>query len=938
MKRFILLTIVLFISCCISHAQDESTKIEQYILTINKLEDSTPEQEGRTQQEYDQWLGSLYLNLAMEYYSNYQFEDVLSATEKSISYFKKSNDIDYHVFAAQLIAAVARHLKRYDLAAETLSEVLDIVSELDDNDYMAKILLNYFTVAKEQGDASKVHQILVELQSFEREALSQSVRLDMIHHDINYSLSIGDIDLAYVYLEEYRQELEKMSEEDKADNQPIYLNYEVRCHDKAGRYEESLNCYERQVKSDVPTPSEIYLYTRALYYSAYTDNSKKFDEYIEKINALKDSPAISNAKWMEIRIQMIIALMRLKRYEEALDCVKEMETLGKKNEWLFVYKGGVLYRLGRYDEARDVYKEYLEICRTRYGAESLKYADALRYLANIEGFCNDIDSGSEHLIESLRLVQNIVKNELPYIPFDRLEEYWSDVSTGIEAMAAYSVEAGITQGDLTVAAYEGLVLCKGLLLSSEKSFKDYVDDSDDEDLKALYGETLALREKMEGLKKSYSENKAQISELQPLLTLKESTLSQYGTGLSDYTEYLDVTYSDLRNSLKRNEVVIDFVDHESEKYGRKYLAFVYKRGWKAPMLVQVCTQKDLDKYLNEASRPDAVYNRQNSSELLKLLWKPLEKYVDKGNVVYVIPSGDLHLVSFDSFQHNDGSLLGSKYDFIRLSSARELLSGVSDVAEIHDAVLYGGLQYDLNSDDRIAEAGKHRKASRQFASRGGRRSGGEKFDILPMSEREVEIASALLKNGGVLSRCYKGKEGTEESFMEIGVDKPSYDIIHMATHGFYYTPSDAAKITGLSGYKSAMMLSGLVMAGGNAEWMGERIPENTLGGILTAADIAKCDLSGTDLVVLTACDTGKGKVTSEGVYGIQRAFKKAGAKTIIMNLWSTNDKAAMDFMDYFYTALSTNGWDKRSAFMQAKDKMREKYRSPYYWAGFFMLD
>ena len=68
----------------------------------------------------------------MEYYSNYQFEDVLSATEKSISYFKKSNDIDYHVFAAQLIAAVARHLKRYDLAAETLSEVLDIVSVNED--------------------------------------------------------------------------------------------------------------------------------------------------------------------------------------------------------------------------------------------------------------------------------------------------------------------------------------------------------------------------------------------------------------------------------------------------------------------------------------------------------------------------------------------------------------------------------------------------------------------------------------------------------------------------------------------------------------------------------------------------------------------------------------------------------------------------------------
>ena len=170
------------------------------------------------------------------------------------------------------------------------------------------------------------------------------------------------------------------------------------------------------------------------------------------------------------------------------------------------------------------------------------------------------------------------------------------------------------------------------------------------------------------------------------------------------------------------------------------------------------------------------------------------------------------------------------------------------------------------------------------------------------------------------------------------MESPTPDIIHIATHGFYYTPDDALEVSGLSGYKDAMRLSGLVMAGGNAEWLGQDVPQNTLGGILTADDISLCDLSGTDLVVLTACDTGKGRVTSEGVYGLQRAFKKAGVQTIIMSLWKADDKAAADFMDYFYAALTTNGWDKRKAFSSAKDQMREKYRSPYYWAGFFMLD
>jgi CHAT domain-containing protein len=206
-----------------------------------------------------------------------------------------------------------------------------------------------------------------------------------------------------------------------------------------------------------------------------------------------------------------------------------------------------------------------------------------------------------------------------------------------------------------------------------------------------------------------------------------------------------------------------------------------------------------------------------------------------------------------------------------------------------------------------------------------------------MSREEVLIVESMLKKAGVEDvRCYLDKQGTEESFMSLGV--PSPHIIHLATHGFYYTPEDAVSVQGLSGYKNAMMLSGLVLAGGNAEWKGEDVPENTLGGILTAEDISLCDLSNTELVVLTACDTGKGKITPEGVYGLQRAFKKAGAKSIIMSLWKTDDTAAKEFMQLFYESLTTNNWDRHAAFQYAKDKMRNKYRQPYYWAGFIMLD
>lgn len=89
-----------------------------------------------------------------------------------------------------------------------------------------------------------------------------------------------------------------------------------------------------------------------------------------------------------------------------------------------------------------------------------------------------------------------------------------------------------------------------------------------------------------------------------------------------------------------------------------------------------------------------------------------------------------------------------------------------------------------------------------------------------------------------------------------------------------------------------------------------------LGGILTANDIARLDLSNTDMVVLSACKSGQGKPTSEGLYGLQRAFKKAGVGTLVMSLWNVDDKVTSEFMTAFYEQLvqKANAWNKRKAF------------------------
>ena len=134
-----------------------------------------------------------------------------------------------------------------------------------------------------------------------------------------------------------------------------------------------------------------------------------------------------------------------------------------------------------------------------------------------------------------------------------------------------------------------------------------------------------------------------------------------------------------------------------------------------------------------------------------------------------------------------------------------------------------------------------------------------------------------------------------------------------------------------------LLRSGLILSGGNSAWLGKEVPEGIEDGVLTALEISTMNLSGTDMVVMSACETGLGDITSDGVFGLQRAFKMAGVQTLVMSLWKVDDNATSLMMQTFYEHL-LSGMSKREAFSLAQTAVRAKYLDPYYWAGFVMLD
>ena len=137
---------------------------------------------------------------------------------------------------------------------------------------------------------------------------------------------------------------------------------------------------------------------------------------------------------------------------------------------------------------------------------------------------------------------------------------------------------------------------------------------------------------------------------------------------------------------------------------------------------------------------------------------------------------------------------------------------------------------------------------------------------------------------------------------------------------------------------NSLSYSGLLMAGSNTTIKGIRLPSTIEDGILTAQEIAGMDLQGLELVVLSACQTGLGQLKDDGVFGLQRGFKKAGAHTLLMSLWSVDDHATQVMMTQFYQQLMLTH-NRFLAFRQAQQAMREMgYNDPFYWASFIMLD
>lgn len=416
-----------------------------------------------------------------------------------------------------------------------------------------------------------------------------------------------------------------------------------------------------------------------------------------------------------------------------------------------------------------------------------------------------------------------------------------------------------------------------------------------------------------------------------LKDMYDNTLFFKGITLNEHLNE-NYTWDNIRESLRTNDIAIEFVvSHEHDSLFC-YYALIIKKEYESPKMFRLFDTSQFKELLDKLL-PAFELKRH----LGTLIWGSInEELVDVKNI-YFSPAGLFHEISIEYLPINQIENYSDKYNMYRVSSTRELIQIVPH-NHYTNAVLYGGIDYDIDENTPS-------KDNPSF------RSG---FDFLLNTEEEVSDISLLLNDNGVNTIIYKGQEGSESVFYSLPLKQ--IDILHMATHGQSIKSDEVDKIkekdnltflekNNIKNFdyeKNVLSWSFLVLAGGNKLFSRSFIPTGAEDGLLTAKEISMMKFNNLDLVVLSACETAQGTLGyDDSVLGLQKAFKRAGANTILMSLDKVDDEATKILMVEFYRNLM-DGKTKHQSLKDAQKHLRQvdngRYDKPKYWALFIMLD
>ena len=636
---------------------------------------------------------------------------------------------------------------------------------------------------------------------------------------------------------------------------------------------------------------------------------------------------------------------------KALEIRKEI--LGEKNSdcALSMNNLAIMYELqDKHSKAEPLYLKALEIRKEILGENHPDYISSLFFIANFYRIIESNEKAADYYQIFMNSNHNRMIEDIYSLSEKDLINYIDVNRTILFSPLSFLNDFPIIYPKTNNNCFENELLLKNLSLRNNQLVQKTIQKTGNKLLKDKYEKFITNKIKISKLNEIAIKNRKSDSEI--LVSeneILEKDLIKESATFFEYKKLMSFKWTDLKAMLKSDEITVDLVSFKYHKTNTLYAAFVLKKDSKSPKFISLFEEKQLDFLLsrNNIQQDSTRINKQYlDKDISNLFLKPLEKELEGVTTIYLSPSGLGNQIDFAALPIKDTQTFGEKYKLHILSSPAELMDYKISTLEKKSKIellLYGGIDYTKSNGNSSLNIDDNSISSNEYFINSAKRSG---FEKLPGTLKEVDgINSNAIKNG-FSSKVIKESEATEESIKALDGKKTPY-VLHLATHGYFFPDrvQDMSKDILSSDGKSKiyeasddpMLRSGLLLSGAKNYW-GKSNPNNTIeDGILTASEISNLDLSACQLVVLSACETGLGEVKgSEGVFGLQRAFKMAGVKNIIMSLWKVPDTQTAELFVVFYSECFA-GKTIHEAFQSAQSQMKVKY-SPYYWAGFMLLE
>lgn len=757
-----------------------------------------------------------------------------------------------------------------------------------------------------------------------QQALSiQEMTIGEKHTDIASSLNL--IGLFYSELGDYSNALEyhyralRLYEELFGSEYSYYaetLDYIGHCYSKLGNYEKALENHKRSLNIKEKTLGKEHTgYAATLVYIGNCLNNQEALDYYKQALSI-DEGSVG---------------------KEHPDYATGLNNIGLHYQ-----------SLGDYPKALTLHRQALDIFKNAYGTEHPEYGKGLYYVGVCYYELDDFSKATDCFTSFAKISSSYVTSTFSFLSESQRELFWKRYS-GFFTDDLFLYSSVMTSPEMCRTAYDGALLGKGLLLNAEIEMRKLILEKGDNKALNLFNHIIECRSRLDVLYQDPIDKKEQIDSLLNIIDKAQRALMKRSKAFGDYTRNLAFKWTDVQKTLGKNDVAIEFETYTYQDT-TFYLALTLRKGYTEPHLIELFNSKEL-----AAIRPSLYYT---STTLTELIWGKLRDEIKGTQNVFFSPAGELNNIGIEYLVEKDGErLINEKRNYYRLTSTRELVKK-NQAHSFTNTVIYGGIRYDVTPTSFLT--GKESNAER-LALQANRTSlvkdtsnvsRGQNWDYLPGTKAEADALSMMMKEMKVNNvLLLEGEYGTEESFKAL--HGMNWEVIHIATHGFYWKYSDAIQHSDyrpsfIKGTESdmpkedkALTRSGLLFAGAQNSFLGQNIAWDVEDGILTAKEISRLDLRKTDLVVISACQSGIGEVTGDGVFGLQRGFKKAGVQSIVMSLWEVNDEATRILMTCFYENM-LNGQSKYKALQNAQNSLRRYkggiYDRPIYYAAFVLLD